>query len=95
LLEGVQGVNGATVLAYPSGEFNIVVSEYARDDAQFGRRTSWSTRASSARVPQWNSVAVPLWDDFDTDEALRQQSELIAGLLVKALPDCVAKLRCT
>ena len=28
LLEGVQGVNGASVLSYPSGEFAVVVSEY-------------------------------------------------------------------
>ena len=38
LLEGVQGVNGAAVLAYPSGEFNIVVSEYERDNVQFGEK---------------------------------------------------------
>ena len=38
LLEGVQGVNGATVLVYPSGEFNIVVSEYERDGEQFGEK---------------------------------------------------------
>ena len=30
LLEGVQGVNGATVLGYPSGEFAVIVSEYDR-----------------------------------------------------------------
>ena len=28
LLEGVQGVNGAAVLSYPSGEFAVIVSEY-------------------------------------------------------------------
>ena len=28
-------MNGATVLVYPSGEFNIVVSEYERDGEQF------------------------------------------------------------
>ena len=30
LLENVQGVNGATVLGYPSGEFAVIVSEYDR-----------------------------------------------------------------
>ena len=30
LLEGIQGVNGAPVLSYPSGEFAVVVSEYDR-----------------------------------------------------------------
>ena len=38
LLDGIQGVNGAAVLAYPSGEFNIVVSEYERDNVQFGEK---------------------------------------------------------
>src|SRR5215831_8090325 len=30
LLDGIQGVNGAPVLSYPSGEFAVVVSEYDR-----------------------------------------------------------------
>ena len=30
LLEGVQGINGATVLGYPSGEFAVIVSEFDR-----------------------------------------------------------------
>ena len=30
LLEGIQGVNGAPVLSYPSGEFSVIVSEYDR-----------------------------------------------------------------
>jgi len=37
LLEGIQGVNGAAVLSYPSGEFTVIVSEYDRDGAQLGR----------------------------------------------------------
>jgi hypothetical protein len=28
VLEGIQGVNGASVLGYPSGEFAVIVSEY-------------------------------------------------------------------
>src|ERR1700730_1033848 len=31
LLEGIQGVNGASILSYPSGEFAVVVSEYERN----------------------------------------------------------------
>jgi Gas vesicle synthesis protein GvpL/GvpF len=30
VLDGIQGVNGATVLSYPSGEFAVVVSEFDR-----------------------------------------------------------------
>ena len=31
LVDGIQGVNGASVLSYPSGEFSVIVSEYERD----------------------------------------------------------------
>ena len=34
LMEGVQGVNDAPVLSYPSGEFAVIVSEYDRSDAK-------------------------------------------------------------
>ena len=30
VLDGIQGVNGATVLSYPSGDFAVVVSEFDR-----------------------------------------------------------------
>src|ERR1700680_4977688 len=30
ILEGIQGVNGGTVLSYPSGEFSVIVSEFDR-----------------------------------------------------------------
>src|SRR2546430_2901003 len=36
LLEGIQGVNGAAVLGYPSGEFSVVVSEYERNGSPLG-----------------------------------------------------------
>ena len=36
ILEGIQGVNGATVLSYPSGEFSVIVSEFGAD-AEYGR----------------------------------------------------------
>src|ERR1700675_2149962 len=64
LLEGVQGVNGATVLTYPSGEFNIVVSEYERDNVQFGEKNV----LEHARVV---SVCFRSGTIFDTDDALR------------------------
>src|SRR6202162_3341777 len=38
LLEGIQGVNGAAVLGYPSGEFTVIVSEYDRTGAQLGEQ---------------------------------------------------------
>ena len=34
VLDGIQGVNGATVLSYPSGDFAVVVSEFDRAAAK-------------------------------------------------------------
>src|SRR5258708_8485419 len=73
LLEGVQGVNGATVLAYPSGEFNIVVSEYARDDAQFGEKNVLEhARVVSVCFRSGTVLPFRFGTIFDSDEALRQ-----------------------
>src|SRR6476660_8460065 len=73
LLEGVQGVNGAAVLAYPSGEFNIVVSEYARDDAQFGEKNVLEhARVVSVCFRQGTVLPFRFGTVFDTDDALRQ-----------------------
>src|SRR5271169_6665471 len=32
LMDGIQGVNSASVLSYPSGEFAVIVSEYERTE---------------------------------------------------------------
>src|SRR5258705_11834767 len=93
LLEGVQGVNGATVLAYPSGEFNIVVSEYARDDAQFGEKNVLEhARVVSVCFRTGTVLPFRFGTIFDTDEALRQAARTnhrtfghtVARLLCKA-----------
>ena len=39
LLEGIQGVNGASVLSYPSGDFAVVVSEYDRATHKVDEKT--------------------------------------------------------
>ena len=31
IIEGIQGVNGATILSYPSGEFSVIVSEFGSE----------------------------------------------------------------
>src|SRR4029079_4988607 len=73
LLEGVQGVNGAAVLAYPSGEFNIVVSEYARDDAQFGEKNVLEhARVVSVCFRTGTVLPFRFGTIFDSDDALRQ-----------------------
>src|SRR3984893_9237302 len=73
LLEGVQGVNGATVLAYPSGETTCRVSEYARDDAQFGEKNVLEhARVVSVCFRSGTVLPFRFGTIFDTDEALRQ-----------------------
>ncbi len=73
LLEGIQGVNGAAVLAYPSGEFNIVVSEYERNGVPFGEKNVLE-HARVVSVCFRNGTVLPFrfGTVFDSDEALRQ-----------------------
>ena len=75
LLEGIQGVNGAPVLSYPSGEFAVVVSEYDRAlnsgqlDEKFvlehARVVSVCFRSGTVLPFRFGTI-------FDTDDALRQ-----------------------
>src|ERR1700730_9611678 len=73
LLEGIQGVNGAAVLSYPSGDFAVIVSEYERNDdkmaeehvLQHPRVVSVSCRIGTVLPFRCGTI-------FDTDEALRQ-----------------------
>ncbi len=75
LIEGIQGVNGAPVLSYPSGEFAVVVSEYDRAlnsgllDEKFvlehARVVSVCFRSGTVLPFRFGTI-------FDTDEALRQ-----------------------
>src|SRR5712675_2549493 len=73
LLEGVQGVNGAAVLTYPSGEFNIVVSEYERDNVQFGEKNVLEhARVVSVCFRTGTVLPFRFGTIFDSDDALRQ-----------------------
>lgn len=80
LLEGIQGVNGAPVLSYPSGEFAVVVSEYDRESAgetensvkldervvlEHARVVSVCFRTGTVLPFRFGTI-------FDTDDALRQ-----------------------
>src|SRR5437667_11189396 len=72
LLEGVQGVNGAAVLSYPSGEFAVIVSEY-----EHAGELDQKAAIDHARVISGcfrNSTVLPFrfGTIFDTDDALRQ-----------------------
>src|SRR5207302_1259730 len=72
LLEGVQGVNGAAVLSYPSGEFAVIVSEY-----EHAGELDHKAAIDHARVVSGcfrNSTVLPFrfGTIFETDDALRQ-----------------------
>jgi hypothetical protein len=73
LLDGVQGVNGAPVFSYPSGEFSVIVSEYDRatmkmdekNVLEHARVVSISFRAGTVLPFRFGTI-------FDSDDALRQ-----------------------
>ena len=73
LLEGVQGVNGAAVLSYPSGEFAVIVSEYDHTAGELDQKAA----IDHARVVSncfRNSTVLPFkfGTIFESDDALRQ-----------------------
>jgi len=74
LLEGIQGMNGAPVLSYPSGEFGVVVSEYDRNSSEKLEEKSILEHAHVVSVCFRNGTVLPFrfGTIFDTDEALRQ-----------------------
>jgi len=73
LLEGIQGVNGAAVLSYPSGEFTVIVSEYDRNGAELGEKHVLEhARVVSVCFRSGTVLPFRFGTIFDTDEALRQ-----------------------
>jgi hypothetical protein len=73
LLEGIQGVNGATVLSYPSGEFAVVVSEYDRSVVALEEKHVLEhARVVSVCFQQGTVLPFRFGTIFDTDDSLRQ-----------------------
>lgn len=73
LMEGIQGVNGAPVLSYPSGEFAVVVSEYDRNGDQLGEKHVLEhARVVSVCFRSGTVLPFRFGTLFDTDDALRQ-----------------------
>ena len=97
LLEGVQGVNGAAVLAYPSGEFNIVVSEYERDNVQFGEKNVLEhARVVSVCFRSGTVLPFRFGTIFDIGRgACGRPSDPIAAPSARAWPGCAARPKCT
>ncbi len=73
VLEGIQGVNGAPVMSYPSGEFAVIVSEYDRTTAKLDEKSvleharvvSQSFRTATVLPFRFGTI-------FDTEDAIRQ-----------------------
>jgi Gas vesicle synthesis protein GvpL/GvpF len=73
VLEGIQGVNSAPVMSYPSGEFAVIVSEYDRETCKLDEKSvleharvvSQSFRTATVLPFRFGTI-------FDTEDAIRQ-----------------------
>ena len=73
LLDGIQGVNSAPVMSYPSGEFAVIVSEYDRATSKLDEKSvleharvvSRSFRTATVLPFRFGTI-------FDTEDAIRQ-----------------------
>src|ERR1019366_7094993 len=73
LLDGIQGVNSAPVMSYPSGEFAVIVSEFDRATSKLDEKSvleharvvSQSFRTATVLPFRFGTI-------FDTEDAIRQ-----------------------
>ena len=73
ILEGIQGVNGATILSYPSGEFSVIVSEFDRATGNLDdKHVLEHARVVSVCFRQGTVLPFRFGTIFDSDESLRQ-----------------------
>ena len=73
VLEGIQGVNGATVLSYPSGEFAVIVSEFDRATSTLEEKHVLEhARVVSVCFRQGTVLPFRFGTIFDSDDCLRQ-----------------------
>jgi hypothetical protein len=73
LLENLQGVNGAPVFGYPSGDFAVIVSEYERSGAALDEKSVLEhARVVSLCFRQGTVLPFRFGTVFDNDDALRQ-----------------------
>jgi hypothetical protein len=72
VLDGIQGVNGATVLSYPSGEFSVVVSEFDRGANSLDEKHVLEhARVVSVCFRQSTVLPFRFGTIFDSDESLK------------------------
>jgi Gas vesicle synthesis protein GvpL/GvpF len=73
VLEGVQGVNGAPVMSYPSGEFAVIVSEYDRTSSKLDEKSVLEhARVVSQSFRMATVLPFRFGTIFDTEDAIRQ-----------------------
>jgi hypothetical protein len=91
-MEGIQGVNGAPVLSYPSGDFAVIVTEYDRaaDNGQLEEKhVIEHARVVSVCFRTGTVLPFRFGTIFDTDDALRQAVRANK----RAFGESVARLR--
>jgi len=73
VLEGIQGVNGATILSYPSGEFAVIVREFDRATSTLEEKHVLEhARVVSVCFRQGTVLPFRFGTIFDSDDCLRQ-----------------------
>lgn len=72
LLEGIQGVDGAPVMGYPSGEFAVIVSEYEKTGDLDEKSVLEHARVVSVCFRQGTVLPFRFGTVFDSEDALRQ-----------------------
>ncbi len=73
LLDNLQGVNGAPVFGYPSGDFAVIVSEYERNGSVLEEKAVLEhARVVSLCFRQGTVLPFRFGTIFDNDDALRQ-----------------------
>ncbi len=88
-IPGLHGVRGASVLAYPSGEFAVIASEYVRSGELDQQAVLEHARVVSECFRTTTVLPFRFGTVFDTDEALRRAVRANR----KAFTDSVARLK--
>jgi hypothetical protein len=73
LLDGIQGINNATVMSYPCGEFAVIVSEFDHERTELDENHVLEhARVVSVCFRQGTVLPFRFGTVFDTDDCLRQ-----------------------
>ncbi len=90
VLDGIQGVNGATVLSYPSGDFAVVVSEFDRAATKLEEKHVLEhAKVVSVCFRQGTVLPFRFGTIFDNDESLKH----VVRANKRAFGESVARLK--